>query len=164
MNPGTVSSQRRTHPALVVGGITIGILSLLFLQFAIPYFVGPFGLVVVGLLDLTIVISVRNRRLARKRSQRLPVIRWGPVDPRYVLHRRNRLGTEMAASAVLALFIAVVYAVGVAVRVEYWWIARDLTLYAVGSILTSIGIWFTFGFEWGRLPSESELFDTTEDH
>ena len=164
MPPRPTSSEHRVHPALVVTGITIGILFLFFVQFAIPYLIGPIGLVVVAFLDLSIYLWLRHRRIARKRPRKYSHVIWGPVDRRYAVKRHDALQKEIAATFVFGAFLLGLYMLGVALRVESLWLSTNIDLYLLGSIMTAIALRFSMGYRYAWIVPESEKFDTTEDH
>lgn len=154
----------RIHPAVVVAGITLGILLLFSLHFAIPYLLGPLGLVAVVLLDVLIYLWIRRRRLVRKRPWKYSHIVWGPVDRRYVSRAPHQLEAEFAATFLFVAFLLGIYVIGTAIRVESWWIAPDVDLYVFGSIMTSLAFRILLVYRADPLQSESEKFDTTKDH
>lgn len=154
------------HPALVVSGITLGILTLFGIQFAIPYFLGPWGLVVVGVLDLLLFLELRRRRSRRTRPRKSGRIVFGTVDRRYVSHAKRPLEAELVATFAFAVFLVAIYALGVGIRFESLAVSPNLDLYIAGSILTTLA-WVILR-RWSSteraLESESEKYDTTEDH
>ncbi len=150
----------------MVGGITLGILVLFGVQFLIPYVLGPWGLIVVLVLDLLLFLVLRPGRARRKPSRSVTRITWGPVDRRYVSHDKHPLETEVAATFLFAAFLVVIYAVGVGIRVDSLVLSPNLLLYLVGSLMTTFA-WLVLRLWHGAnrsLESESEKYDTTEDH
>ena len=134
-------------------------------QFLIPYALGLAGLILVGLLDLIIYLALRRRARVRKRPRRYPHVEFGPVDRRYVVRRKKGTAEEeVAAGFLLATFAVLVYVIGFAVRVEYWWVSPDVVLYILGSAMTTAALYIVRMFLTESVPSESDLFDTTEDH
>lgn len=154
------------HPSgfsvLVLTGFVVAAFVLLLLQIGLPLLLGPGGLLLVVVLDVGLYVSIRRNRIRRTRPPSRIV--WGRVRKEWRVRRRDALETQIAVGFVLGAFLAVVYAVGVAIRIEYWWINPNIPLYIVGSVITFLAFEVMLGLGPDRWQTESERFDTTEDH
>lgn len=166
--------RRRLHRALVVGGITIGILILLFLQFAIPYWIGPLGLVGVGLLDLAVYLEVRHLRTLRRRAHTR--YRKGDRVATVLITRDQAPAKEaLAVAVVFVLFVVGLWIEGVGLGADVSSRGAGLAALLVGMVLSAAAYFLLmlYGWEsgigalgWGYsdMRTESEKYDTTEDH
>lgn len=166
--------RRGLHRALVVSGITIGILLLLFLQFAIPYWLGPLGLGVVGLLDLAIYLEARHLRTLRRRAHTR--YRKGDRAGTVLVARDKGPAKEALAVAVLfVLFVVGLWIEGVGLGADTSSRGVSLGALIVGMVLTAAAysVLMLYGWEsgigalgWGYsdMRTESEKYDTTDDH
>ena len=154
---------------LVVTGITLGILLLFVLQFAIPYWMGPAGLIVVGVVDAAIFLGMRHRRTLRQRA-RAGHQAGGPADRRPAIQPKHRVGDEIVVVVALLVFIIGIYVQGLGLRVinpAYLPAVTNAVLYWLGYAVVSIAFLLFLGtYKWGlysRTP-DLETYDTTDDH
>ncbi len=152
------------RPALVVGGITLGILGLLFLQFAIPYWMGPAGLVAVGVVDVALYLELRHRRAMRRRVRGGNPPAGGPVERHRLTQTKRPLREESLAAIGVVIFV-----LGLALEVialhDGSDPAMDFVVLPVGEVMLGIAILTWWPYEWILgWKSESENFDTTDDH
>ena len=155
--------------ALVVGNITLGIFLLFVLQFAVPYWLGPAGLVVVGLLDAATYLELRRRRAIRLHARAGHRPTGGPVGLRPVAESAHHLKDETVATVALLVFIVGFFIEGLGLRVidpAYPPATTNDILWLAGSAVVMIALLMLRPYEWRRydLRSESEKFDTTDDH
>ena len=149
--------------ALVVGGITLGILLLLFSHFALPYWIGPAGLVVVGIVDAVIILVVRHRRSVRRRAHAAPWTVGGPAA-----HHAGPNQDEFVVTIALLCFVVGLSISGLTLQslLDHPGSAIDFVLFQVGVVVLVIGDILLWPYEWrlydGR--TESEKYDTTDDH
>ena len=122
---------------------------------------GPVGLLIVLGFDLGLAIEIRVRK--RRRRQR-PRIVFGPIERGWRVRRRDAFDREIAAGFVLGVFLLVVYAIGLVIRVEFWWVNQQFALYVVGTAMTTLALWVWRGIRIDSWISESEKFHTVEDH
>jgi len=166
----------RLRPLLVVGGMTLGILILFGLQFLLPYILGPWGLVVVGLMDLAIFLELRHRRTVRRlrrergRSPRIP------GDRRSVDHHVHPLEDELLVAIAFVVFVIGYVVEGIGLGADAWSPGVNPVLVVVGTVITVAAYvalrgtgwtyygWTSGGWRYGTPPSESEQYDTTDDH
>ncbi len=166
--------RRRLHRALVVGGITIGILLLLFLQFAIPFWTGPLGLLAVVLLDLAICLELRRLRTLRRRAHTR--FRKGDRVPTVLLNQdQGPLKEALAVAVVFVLFVVGLLIEGAGLGTDISSRGAGLGLLVVGIVLTSAAYYVlmlygwesgigALGFGYTDMRTESEKYDTTDDH
>ncbi len=152
----------RLRAAVVVIGITLGILLLFFLQFAIPYWIGPVGLVVLGFVDAAIYLEMRRRRARRRRARVGHLVPRGRVDPSAVARRRRPLGEEFVATIGLLVFVVGISMWGVSLQGDP---TGNVLLSLIGSVLLTIacGIWWPYQWRFYDWRTESEKYDTTDD-
>ncbi len=155
----------RLRAAGVVGGITLGILLLFLLQFAIPYWIGPAGLVVVGFVDAAIYLEARRRRALRKRARTSNRAVGGPVDRHPVTHTKHPLEDEVVATIALIVFVVGFSMEGAVLQAKPGSL-MNFVLFQVGAVMMTIAAVMWWPYEWRPydLRSESEKYDTTEDH
>lgn len=170
------SEDRRVQPALVVGGITLGILALFGLQFLIPYYMGPWGLVAVGLMDLAIFLELRHRRTVRRRQRKRGRGPPVPGDRRNVDRGRRPLEDEFVVAIAFVVFVIGYVVEGVGLGADAWSPDMNPILIVVGTVITIAAYvalrgtgwkyygWGSGGWRYGAPPSESEQYDTTDDH
>ena len=155
------SSHPKAFSALLLIALILGAFAFLVLQVGVPLLLGPVGLLIVLGFDLGLAIEISVRK--RRRRQR-PRIVFGPIEKGWRVRRRDAFEREIAAGFVLGVFLLVVYAIGLAIRVEFWWINQDVALYVVGTVMTTLALWVWRGIRVGSWLSESEKFDTVKDH
>ncbi len=151
----------RLRAALAVGGITLGILLLFVVQFAIPYWMGLAGLIVVGFLDAAVYLDLRHRRALRRAriGVRPP---GGPVEShRLAQIERRRREESFAAVGVIVLVVGFTLAV-IALQPNSGPL-MGFVLFPVGEAMLGIAIFMWWPYEW-ILGWQSEGFDTTDDH
>ncbi len=166
--------RQRLHRALVVAGITLGILILLFLQFAVPYWIGALGLVLMGLVDVAIYLEIRHLRTVRRRAHTR--FRKGDrVANTFVLNDKAPLKDAYAVAIAFVLFVTGLCVEGVGLGADASSSGSGLVPLGVGILLTTaayVALVF-YGWEsgigalgWGYsdMRTESEMYDTTEDH
>ncbi len=161
--------SHRLRIALVVIGITVGILALFALQFLIPYFFGPAGLLIVVGLDLGTYLGVRHRKVRRMDSRNVGRSGRAPADGRSVPHAHGPVQDATLATLALFAFLVGCYLVGTSLRFESAWVSTNLALYFLGTVLTAITLggltYMVYPYPTAlRMRSESEVYDTTEDH
>lgn len=161
-----VHGWHRIPPALVVGGLTLGILMLFVLQFAAPYYGGLWGLVLIVILDLLIILEVRLRKTTPPRPLKKSRIVWGPVDPRYISHVKHPLELEVALTFVVITAMVGIYVLGTVFQGVSLGPDFDFNLNTVGVVMILMATWVLRGFliQSAVLKSESEKYDTTDDH
>lgn len=154
--------------ALVVSGITLGILLLLFLQVALPYLMGSVGLLVVGIVDAVLYLELRHRRAERKRARTGNRVPGGPGDRRSV---KRPFPDEIGVAIALVVFVIGLCVEGVALQPDTGSSRANLFVFVLGITITTVGyvILRAYGWRYGvwtqyDWTSESEKFDTTEDH
>ncbi len=154
----------RLHMGFVVVGGTLAILALGGAQVAFPWFFGPLGLVAAILIDLDVFLLFLRRRSARqgllRRGPRYPLVKFGPVDRRYATRQMDALEKEIAATA---LVTAVILTVFVASLVLYT-TTTDFPVFFAAGLMVLATARLVDGLLFTPLPSESELWDTTDDH
>lgn len=165
---------RNRHPrafaALFIAAVGLGFVGLLALQVLVPLVLGPAGLLLIVSFDLSLILAFHHAHRHPARP-RYPHVTFGPVDKRYRARRRDAVESDFVATYAVIVFLLLLYAVGVALRVEYLAVDSDFALYLAGGVITTIAdlllapYWGQF-VPWGywALQSESELFDTVEDH
>ncbi len=155
---------------LVVLAATLAILGLLVLQVWAPLALGPWGLVAVALLDLSLWLGHRYRRAVRRAvwgsPPRYPLVRWGPVDRRYRTRRVDALEKEITAAFVFAVFLAALYVTGEVVRIDALVADSDINLLLFGSIMAMIPLQLLNAYIManGQWAPRFDLEDTTDDH
>ncbi len=155
--------------ALVVGGITLGILLLFVLQFVVPYWLGTAGLLVVAFLDAGIYLELRHRRAIRQRA-RARHRSGGSAEGRNPVARNARVvKDETVATVALLVFIVGFFVQGLGLRITnpaYPPSTTNDALWWGGYAVVMIAFLMLSPFKWHRydLRSESEKYDTTYDH
>lgn len=166
--------RRRLHRALVVGGITLGILILLFLQFAVPYWIGALGLVVMGLLDVAIYLEIRHLRTLRRRAH-TPFRKGDRVASTFVLNDKASLKDAYGVAIAFVVFVVGLCVEGVGLGADASSSGTGLVPLGIGILLATAGYatLMLYGWEsgigalgWGYsdLRTESEMYDTADDH
>lgn len=162
----------RLVPALVLGGLTLGIFLLFVLQFAIPYLLGPVGLVVVVALDAGIFLALRHRKAVRRRLREREMVAMGLSDRRLAARHRRTINDEIVVAIAFVVFVIGFTLQGVGLGADSWSPQANLGLILMGLAITGIAymVMISYGWRWEfyggayDLRSESEKFDTTEDH
>ncbi len=154
--------------ALVVGNITLSIFLLFVLQFVVPYWLGPAGLLVVGFLDAAIYLALRNRRAIRQHA-RAGHRAGGPLGRRPVAKTAYLVKDETVATVALLVFIVGFFVQGLGLRVTnpaYPPSTTNDVLWWAGYAVVMIALLMLSPYRWRRydLRSESEKYDTTGDH
>ncbi len=154
------SFGKRLRAGLVVVGFTLGILLLFFLQFAIPYWIGPVGLVVVGLVDAAIYLELRRRRAKRRRARKSKGAVGGTVTP-----RRGPVKDEVVVTIGLIVFVLGFSIEGFALQANAGSLG-NFVLFRVGAATMTIACLMWSPYEWRFVDwrTESEKYDTTDDH
>ncbi|HYM41016.1 MAG TPA: hypothetical protein VEY12_12885 [Thermoplasmata archaeon] len=157
--------RERLRAALVVTGITLGILVLFFLQFALPYWLGPLGLAVAVFVDAAIYGELRHRHNKRRRARMGIRDLGGPADLHAAFHDRRPPKDEYVVTVAFLVFVVGISMEGVALQANSW-SATYIILNEVGSALMLIAslIWWPYSWRFYDWRSESEKYDTTEDH
>ncbi len=165
----TRSLGERVRAALVVGSITLGILLLLALQFVVPYWLGTAGLLVVGLLDAAIYLELRHHRAVRQRA-RAGHRPSGNLGGRYpAVMTAHPVKDENVATIALLVFIVGLFVQGLGLRIinpAYPPATTNDLLWWGGYAVVNIAFLMLSPIRWRRydLRSESEKYDTTDDH
>ncbi len=153
----------RLRIGVVVVGGTLAILALAVGQVALPLVFGPWGLVAAILIDLGVFLYLRHRHAVRqtpRRGPRYPRVTFGPVDRRYATRQADALEKEVAATALVTVFVVTVF---VASFVLYT-TTTDFPIFLAAGIMLLATARIMDGLLFTPLPSESELWDTTDDH
>ncbi len=153
--------------AVVVVGGTLAVLILAFFQIALPVVFGLWGLAALMLLDFGLFFLYLHRSTAHKprpRRGRYPLITWGPVDHRYAARRVDALEKEITASAVATGVIALIFIVSFVVYRGAPWIHPTFPVFFAAGIMLVATVRILDGLVHTPLASESELWDTTDDH
>lgn len=158
----------RLRAAGLVGGLTLGILLLIFLQFALPYWMGLTGLIALGFVDAAIYLEVRHRRAVRNRASR-DNRAVGPPQRLAVTQAKRRFEDETVATVALLLFIVGFFVQGLSLRITnpaYPPATTNEILWWVGFAVVTIALLLLAPYRWRPYDwnSESEKYDTTEDH
>ncbi len=170
MPPATRGAPHRWFPAFLVTGLILGTFAYLVLIAILPFLFGPWALVVAGLVGAEILLA-HHRHLRHARTGTRIV--WGrPAKGSAVRRPRDRTEAYVVGTFLIVVFALVVYSVGTWIRFTTWAPTVDFPWYVVGLVLTrlgiailfSLGVWIFPFSHMGWLPSESELFDTTDDH
>lgn len=158
----------RLHMVVVVVGGTVAIMALAFIQIALPIVFGLWGLATAMLIDLGVFLFFLRRQAAhrkpKKKGGRYPLIKWGPADRRYATRRVDALEKEITATAVvtgIVLLIAWVSWGALRFPSLYDW---NVTVLVVAGVMLLASVRILDGLLFTPLKSESEYFDTTEDH
>ena len=162
------TSRNRVRIALVVSGITVGVLALFGLQFVIPYFLGPLGVLIVVALDAVIYLEFRHRKAMHRRPRMIHRFNPGARGPSLATGKRPVHDEVLATLGLFALLIGS-YLAGTGLRYETVWNGTEVLVYFVGTAITSITlaglIYMVYPYPTGlRMRTESEAFDTTDDH
>jgi len=155
------SSHPKAFSAFLLIALILGAFAFLVLQVGVPLLLGPVGLLIVLGFDLGLAIEIRVRKRRRRPH---PRVVFRPIEKGWRVRRRDAFDREIAAGFVLGVFLLVVYAIGLAIRVEFWWINQQFALYVVGTAMTTLVLWVWRGIRIDSWISESEKFDTVEDH
>ncbi len=156
------SVGERLRASLFVGGLTLGILFLVFLQFAIPYWIGPAGLVVVVFVDTAIYLELRHRRAVRRRAHAGKRAVGRSATP-----RKGPLKDEYVVTIGLLVFIVGFSIEGIGLQANPQ-STTAFVLFLVGGVITMVAALMWWPYEWkyyySMWTSESETYDTTDDH
>ncbi len=138
----------------------MAVLLLFFLQFALPYWIGPAGLVLVGLVDAAIFLEFRRRRAKRRRAR---TSKWA-VGGSAIRHK-GPLKDEFVATVALLVLVVGLSIEGVALQGIHGSLVH-FVLFQVGIALTVVACLMLWPYEWRFYDwrSESEKYDTTDDH
>lgn len=167
--------RRWLHRALVVGGITLGILLLLFLQFAVPYFFGPIGLFVIGLVDATIYLEFRHHRTVRRERRMRGRNVSGPGYGIKAVHYKRHLENDVGVTIALLVFVLGLCIEGVGLGADASSNGTGFVPLLLGTLLTFAAYCTLLYYGWASgigylgwghvdMRTESELWDTTDDH
>lgn len=150
----------RLRAGLVVSGLTMAILLLFFLQFAVPYWIGPAGLVLVGLVDAAIYLELRRRRVKRRRARTSKRVVLGSAT-----RNKGPLKDEFVATVALLVLVVGLSIEGVALQGKPGSLV-NFVLLQVGAAMTFIACLMWWPYEWRFYDwrSESDKYDTTDDH
>ncbi len=150
----------KLREGLVVSGLTMAVLLLAFLQLALPYWFGPAGLVLIGLLDAAIYLEFRRRR-AKRRRVRASTRAVG----RSAANHKGPLKDEFVATAALLVLALGLSIEGMAVQGIHGSLPY-LILFQGGAALTLIACLMLWPYEWRFYDwrAESDKYDTTDDH
>lgn len=160
---GLMPQPTRLRMAVVVVGGTMAILALGTIQVAFPLLFGPWGLAATILIDLDVVLFFWRHAALRKvswRTPRYPLVKFGPVDRRYATRRVDDLELETTATAAVTAVILTIYVVS---RVLYQ-TTTDFSVFFVAGMMLLATVRIAAGLLFMPLPSEAELWDTTDDH
>ncbi len=154
------SLGERVRAGLVVSGLTMAILLLVFLQFAAPYWLGLAGLIFVGFVDAAIYLEFRRRRAKRRRAR----IRRAAVGS-LATPQRGHLKDELVATVALLVLVLGLAVEGIAFQGIHESLPHFI-LFQVGIALTLVACLMLWPYEWRMYDwrSESEKYDTTDDH
>ncbi len=169
--------RRWLHRALVVGGITLGALFLLFLQLAVPSFFGPIGLFVIGLVDATIYLEFHHHRTVQRKLRMRSGNVLGPENRIKAVHYKRHLEIEFRVTIALLVFVLGLCLEGVGLGADASSNGTGFVPLLLGTLLTiaaystllyygwASGIGYLgWGFVDTAMRTESELWDTTDDH
>ncbi len=164
----TRSFGERIRAALVVSGITLGILLVFALQFVVPYWLGTAGLLVVGLLDAAIYLELRHRRAIRQRAREGHRPSGSLVGRRPAAKTARLMKDETVATVALVVFILGFFVQGLGLRVinpAYPPTTTNDALWWGGFAVVQVAFLMMWPFRWHRydLRSESEMYHTTDD-
>lgn len=162
---GRPSLGRQLRAALLVVGITLGILLLFFLQFALPYWMGPTGLVLVGFVDAIVYLVLHHRRAARRRARLAQrMVTHAPMG-RDVTRDEAPLRDELVIVIALLVFVVGFSIEGAILQVQMWSLTDFLVFLGAGAIMVFAAL-LLWPYEWRFYDrrSESDKYDTTDDH
>ncbi len=167
--------RRWLHRALVVGGITLGVLLLLVLQFAVPSFFGPMGLFVIGLVDATIYLEFRHHRTVRRELRMRDRNVSGPEHRIKAVRSKRHVGDEFGVTIALLVFVLGLCLEGVGLGAYSSSNGTGFVPLVLGTLLTVAAYSTLLYYGWASgigclgwgyvdMRTESELWDTTDDH
>ncbi len=161
---------RPWFPAFLLLALILGTFAYLVLIAILPFLFGPWALLLAALIAAEILVAHRRHRRRARTSSRIV---WGlPVKGSAVRRPRDQIEAWVVGTFLLIAFAVVVWSVGAWLRATAFGSTLDLPWYIVGTVLVRLAIAILFGFgAWGLgarmgpgVPTQSELFDTTEDH
>ena len=166
---GTVG-HRTWFPAFLLAALILGTFAYLVLVLILPFIFGLWALLIAVFVAAEILYAHhRHRRKPRKKS----LIVWDPPVKGPAMGRPwDKLEAWVVGTFLFIVFAVVVWTVGIGVQVTNFGSAVNLPVYLTGVVLVRLALAMLFAKGvWGLgtrmgpgIPTESERYDTTEDH
>ncbi len=92
------------------------------------------------------------------------MITWGPVDRRYAVRRVDALEKDIAATALVTSVMLVIFAVSYVLYASGPWSDSTFSVWFAAGLILLATARIVEGLMFTPLPTEAELWDTTDDH